>query len=79
MPEKALLVVDLVNDFMPRDFYPKAKLSVKPLKEIFEFIREGIALARKYELPLIFLCDEHKKGDEEFELYGEHCVTSSQT
>ncbi|MFB6088339.1 MAG: cysteine hydrolase family protein [Candidatus Aenigmatarchaeota archaeon] len=78
MCAKALLVMDMANDYMPKDYYEEAKLPVEPIDEIFENIRTSLALARKHEIPIIFMADEHEKGDEEFNMYGEHCLKDSE-
>jgi nicotinamidase-related amidase len=67
---KALLIVDMLNDFV-EDW---GALKVKGAKEIIPYIN---ALKEKFGKegdPVIYICDSHDKNDPEFKIWPAHCV-----
>jgi len=73
-PVKALLVIDMLNDFIDED----GALSVGPQgKAIINIIKEKISEFRKNEYPIIFICDNHEKNDKEFEMFAPHCIAGT--
>lgn len=69
--KKALLVVDMLNDFL----YPKGKLFCgKPSRKIIPFAAKKIEEFRAKNLPVIFICDTHPKNSREFRIYPPHAV-----
>jgi len=68
--KKALLIVDMLNDFVDK----KGALKVEGAEEIVPYIK-GFKVAFKREGGKVFyLCDAHKENDPEFELWPRHCV-----
>lgn len=68
---KALLIVDILNDFV----HPKGVLYVgDQVREVIGFCKELITTKRKQGDPLFFICDTHRKDDAEFELFPPHCI-----
>jgi nicotinamidase/pyrazinamidase len=67
---KALLIVDMLKDFVEDD----GALKVEGAKEIVPFIRGFRAGFKKEGAPVLYLCDSHKKNDPEFELWPPHCI-----
>ena len=67
---EALLIVDMLKDFVEE----WGALKVDGAKEIVPFIKSLKEEFNKKNLPVIYLCDSHKKDDPEFELWPPHCV-----
>lgn len=69
MSKYAILVVDMLNDFVTGSLgCPRALDIVKPTKELLEG-------ARKNNVPVIFCNDSHFKGiDNELKLWGDHAI-----
>jgi nicotinamidase-related amidase len=61
--ETALLIIDMLNDFVLEG----APLEVPETRTIIPFVRRKLKEARKAGLPVIFVCDHHRRGDPEFE------------
>jgi len=71
MKMKALLVVDLVNDFV----HPQGVLFVgEQAKEVVAFSQELVAQSRKENVPVIYVCDSHRLDDQEFKLFPPHSI-----
>jgi nicotinamidase-related amidase len=68
--KKALLIVDMLNDFVLKG----APLEVPRAREIVPHIKEEIDKARKEKIPIIYLCDAHSKDDPEFKVWPSHAV-----
>lgn len=69
----AVLVVDMLNDFLERG-------GAMPLPEgqaLYAPIRQLLAAARENELPVIWVCDEHPPDDKEFDKRAVHCLRGS--
>ena len=64
--KKALLVVDMLNDFVKKG----APLEVPSTRSILPSLKQEIEAARSSKQPVIFICDSHKKKDPEFEKMG---------
>lgn len=67
---KALLVIDMLNDFVLEG----APLEVPKARKIIQNIRKEIERARAKKIPVIYICDAHRKDDEEFGIWPRHCV-----
>lgn len=66
---KALLVIDMVNDFVE----PEGALPVPGALDIIPNVQKAIDYF--YENGMVFFCnDNHSKDDPEFKEYPEHCV-----
>lgn len=71
---KALLVIDMLNDFIDED----GALSVGPQgKAIIGVIKEKINDFREHDYPVVFICDNHEKNDKEFEMFPPHCIAGT--
>jgi nicotinamidase-related amidase len=68
--KKALIVIDMLNDFCDK----KSALFVPDNLKILPFIKKEIESARESGIPIIYLCDSHDEDDEEFKLWPRHCV-----
>ncbi len=69
----AVLVVDMLNDFLEPD-------GAMPLPEgqaLYAPIRQLLAAARQNEMPVIWVCDEHPPDDKEFDKRAVHCLLGS--
>jgi len=66
----ALLVIDLLNDFVLEG----APLQVPDARKIVAPIRAQIEKARKQDIPIFYLCDRHRADDPEFKVWPRHAV-----
>ena len=71
--KKALIVIDMLNDFLLKD----SPMYVQAGREIIKNIKRKIALFRKENLPIIYVCDAHDINDKEFEVWPKHCIINS--
>ena len=62
MGSKALLIIDMLNDFVLKG----SPLEVPDAQGIIPQIGEQIKLARKSNMAIIYLCDAHDHNDQEF-------------
>ena len=72
--EKALIVIDMLNDFM----HPEGALYCGG--EARHIIRNVLGRINEYrlaDLPIIFLTDAHEENDLEFARFPKHCVTKT--
>lgn len=70
---RALLVIDMLRDFVEEKGslpVPGAVRLIKPINEVIKKFRE------KGE-PVIFVCDSHDEDDREFKAWPKHAVTGS--
>lgn len=70
MPKKALLIIDMLNDFVQ----PGAPLEVPGARDIIANIKRKIEEARQEKIPVIYLCDAHAPNDAEFRVWPPHAV-----
>jgi nicotinamidase-related amidase len=70
---RALLVIDMLNDFVLDD----GALPIPQAKKIVPRINELIGEFRGQGEPILFLGDAHAKDDEEFRCWPPHCVKGS--
>lgn len=74
MPRNALMVVDMLVDFIDK----KGTLYCGPTAEkIVPFIEKRIEKARQDGDVIIYMTDSHKEDDREFEMFPPHCVKGS--
>lgn len=66
MEKKALLVIDMLNDFVLEG----ASLEVPAARKMVPLLRDEIEKARKKHMPVIYLCDAHDEHDPEFVRMG---------
>ena len=64
--KKALVVVDMLNDFVR----PGAPLEVPETRAILPALRRRIAKARREGELVVYICDSHRKNDPEFTRMG---------
>ncbi|MDD5556409.1 MAG: cysteine hydrolase [bacterium] len=69
----ALLVIDMLNDFVLKG----APLEVPRARQVIRNIRRRIARASREHIPVIFVCDKHRKEDPEFKVWPKHAVNGS--
>jgi nicotinamidase-related amidase len=69
----ALIIVDMLNDFVLKD----APLKVPGALEIIKPINREISNARSKGHPIIYICDSHGEEDREFDIYPPHAITGS--
>ncbi len=67
---KALIVVDMLNDFVRDD----GALPVPDAKTIIPSILQLLTYARQKGWKVIYLADNHIENDKEFEIWGRHSV-----
>jgi nicotinamidase-related amidase len=66
MSKEALLVIDMLNDFVREG----APLEVPGTRKVIPAIKREIESAGKRNIPVIFICDAHDKEDREFSKFG---------
>jgi nicotinamidase/pyrazinamidase len=71
---KALLVIDMLNDFV----LPGSPLKAENAESIIRPIQQEIEKAKTCFYPVIYLCDRHEEEDMEFRLYPRHAVINSE-
>ena len=62
MKQTALLVIDMLNDFVLEG----APLEVPDARTILPFVQDQVTSARRNHIPLFYLCDAHEENDPEF-------------
>ncbi len=67
---KALLIIDMINDFV----LDGAPLKVPGIEKIIEPIKMQIKKAREEKYPVVYICDSHDENDKEFKLYPPHAI-----
>src|SRR3990167_8223576 len=71
---KALLVIDMLNDFVLKN----APLEVSKARGIIKNIRSEISKAHRKNISVIYICDTHKKDDKEFNIWSAHAVKGTE-
>ena len=66
MPKEALLIIDMLNDFV----FEGAPLEVPETRKIIPVIKKEIKEAKTKGIPVIYICDAHDKNDKEFSKFG---------
>jgi nicotinamidase-related amidase len=66
MSGEALLVIDMLNDFVLEG----APLEVPDTRKIIPVVSREIREARKHGKPVIYVCDSHDENDPEFSRFG---------
>ena len=74
MSPKALIVVDMLNDFVDET---GALYCGESSRAIVPFIKQRLNVFRENRDPVIYLKDSHDKNDKEFEKFPEHCLTDT--
>jgi len=74
MVGQALVIIDMLNDFLSE----QGALSVGSAgQRIVPVIAAELEQARQGNLPVLFLCDQHRPDDREFTVWPPHCVAGS--
>jgi nicotinamidase-related amidase len=66
MKKEALLVIDMLNDFV----LPGAPLEVPDTRRVIKNIQQELNSARASGRPVIYVCDAHAPDDREFAKFG---------
>ena len=66
MEHSALLVIDMLNDFILEG----APLEVPAARKMVPLLKDEIEKARGNTVPLIYVCDSHEENDPEFDRMG---------
>ncbi len=66
MAKEALLIIDMLNDFVLEG----APLEVPETRKVIPTIKKQIENARAKGSPVIYICDAHEKDDKEFSKFG---------
>jgi nicotinamidase-related amidase len=74
MSKKALLIIDMLNDFA----LPCAPLEVPDVRKIIPNIEREIIRARAEGYPVVYVCDSHAPDDREFKIWPRHCVKGTE-
>jgi nicotinamidase/pyrazinamidase len=72
--KKALLVIDMLNDFV----LDGAPLKIPHVEKIIEPVKRETEKARNEGYPVIYLCDSHNKNDREFKMFPPHAVKNTE-
>jgi len=70
MADKAVLVIDMLNDFANL----KGKLYCATAKQVIPKIKQVVDAARAHGIPLFYLNDAHEKSDRELQIWGSHAM-----
>ncbi len=73
MKKEALLVIEMLNDFIEAG----APLEVPAARKILPCIRRRIKAAREKEVLIIYVCDSHTENDQEFRKWPKHAVSGT--
>jgi len=73
MGKEALLVIEMLNDFIEVG----APLEVPTARKILPYVKRRIKEAREKQIPIIYICDSHRENDEEFEKWPKHAISGS--
>lgn len=76
VPATALLVIDMLNDFVREG----AALEVPDARKVIPAVKREIERACRKSIPVIYVCDSHEKDDVEFRRFGwpAHAVKGTQ-
>jgi len=74
MSNEALIVIDMLNDFVCED---GALYIGETVGKIIPEIQKKISKCRESGIPVIYVCDNHDEDDAEFEMFPKHATTGS--
>ena len=72
---KALLVIDMLNDFVNKDGALYTGLAGK---NIISFVQDKVEEFRENGHAIVFICDNHEKDDKEFDMFPHHCISKTE-
>ena len=73
MRKEALLVIEMLNDFIEKG----ASLEVPTARKILPCVKRRVKEAREKQIPIIYVCDSHRENDEEFEKWPKHAISGT--
>ncbi len=73
MRKEALLVIEMLNDFIKAG----APLEVPDARKILSYVKRRIREARENQILIIYVCDNHKENDEEFKKWPKHAISGT--
>mgnify|MGYP000999254616 CR=1 FL=1 len=74
MANKALIIIDMLNDFVQEG----GSLYVGEAgRQVIPIITTVLKRARAEKWPVIYLCDQHTSADSEFEMFPIHCLAGT--
>ena len=73
MKKEALLVIEMLNDFVEVG----ASLEVPAARKILPYVKRRIKEAREKQIPIIYVCDSHRENDEEFSRWPKHAISGT--
>ncbi len=73
MRKEALLVIEMLNDFVEAG----APLEVPAARKILPYLKKRIREAREKQIPIIYICDSHRENDEEFKEWPKHAISGT--
>lgn len=68
----ALLVIDMINDFV------EGKFGFRGAREIIPRISGLLSAARGRGFPVVYVCDSHERRDPELRIWGDHAMAGSE-
>ena len=74
MPRKALMIVDMLVDFIDRDGTLYCGTGAE---KIVPFIKRELERFREAGDAVIYLTDSHRPNDKEFRMFAKHCVNGT--
>lgn len=72
---KALIIIDMLKDFIDED---GALTTGDAGREIIPFIQNKMKEFRLKNYPIIFVCDNHEPDDKEFDMFPPHCIAGTE-
>ncbi len=70
MEKEALIIVDMINDFI----HPDGVLYVQESEKIIPFIKDKIKEFKEKDFSVIYAIDSHMEDDKEFGLFPKHAI-----
>ena len=74
MAKQALIIIDMLNDFIAAD---GALYVGDTVKKIIPAIQKKLVKARDAGMPVVYVCDNHEQDDAEFDMFPKHCVAGT--
>jgi nicotinamidase-related amidase len=72
--KKALLIIDMINDFV----LDGAPLQIPKIKKVVKNIKREIEKARIERYAIIYVCDCHERDDKEFIMFPPHALKNTE-
>ncbi|MGB9792108.1 MAG: cysteine hydrolase family protein [Thermacetogeniaceae bacterium] len=75
MNNRAILIIDMLNDFVREG---GALYIGDAVRKIIPVIAGVVADARSKKWPIFYICDQHRPDDLEFKMFPPHCIIGSE-